>query len=531
MNSKKNKFLYGAIILTLSGIIAKVIGAFFRVPLISMIGSNGLGIFQLIFPIFSFFVIFLTGGVSLGLSKLISIELTNNNMANIKKILKSAIIIMLILSVIISTLFLLIAFPLSCLQGNKNFFICYLALVPAIILSSIICVLRGYFQGHQNMMPSGVSQIIEQSVKLCASLFFANFFLKFGVIFAVFGAFLGISISEAVVVFYLYSNYYLLQKKQSSTLSKQLQSDYTFKFCIKKILKTTIPIMLNSAIMPLVYAVESMIVIWLLSKANISSQLATSLFGLEDGIVTSLVNLPTVFAGAISTALMPSLTTDFNNNNTQGCKQKCTNAIKIAWLICLPCALAYIFLSKDIVLFLYKNGLNNTSYDELKVVVDLLKISSFNIIYVSILNITTSILQSINKSYVPVKNLGISAIIKLAVTFLLVSSKQFNIYGLVISDIVCFSVALILNLYQLKQYINIKFDVNNFVFKPILACLTMLLSIFSIKIAFSTFITNRILLILIVGFGLLIYITTLFLTKTITKEDIAILPKLKKRTN
>ena len=408
---------------------------------------------------------------------------------------------------------------------------CYLALIPALILSALICVLKGYFQGYQNMMPSGISQIIEQAVKLCASLFFANFFIKFGVIFAVFGAFLGISLSEGVTLIYLYSQYYLQNKRHRVDKNNSNKSDYTFMFCVKKILTTTLPIMFNSAIMPLVYAIESMIVIWLLGKANVNSSLATSLFGLEDGIVTSLVNLPTVFAVAISTALMPSLTADFNSKNFDGCKQKCKNAFKYTWIICLPCALVFMFLSKDIILFLYKNGLNNTLFDELKVAVDLLKISSINIIYASILNITTSILQSINQSFVPVKNLGIAAIVKLAITILLVSNAKFNIYGLVISDIICFSLALILNLSYLKKIIDIKFNFKNFVLKPVVACSVMLIEIYPIKIMFSAFITNRILLIIMAAIGLMIYVSLLFFTKVLTKEDLNLLPKFKKSSN
>ncbi|MBQ0017387.1 MAG: polysaccharide biosynthesis protein, partial [Clostridiales bacterium] len=444
MKDSKSKFLYGALVLTITSVIAKGIGAFFRVPLINMIGSNGLGIFQLIFPIYSFFLIFITGGISTGLCKLIIIERQDGNAYNEKKLLKSCLLMMLCFSFILSLLFLILSFPLSIFQGNKQFYICYFALIPALIFSSLICAFRGYFQGHENMLPSGISQIIEQGVKLCISLFLAKILIKKGVIFAVFGVFLGISVSELSAFVYLAVKYFIEKSKSKKEVIEQKNhKEYSYKECFVKIIKMSFPIMLNGAILPLVCAIESMICIFLLGKANIGSTTATSLFGLEDGIVSSLINLPTVFAVAISTALIPSLSSDYNKNDILSCERKCKSALKLTWLISLPCGIAFLFFSKEIILFLYQNGLNTTNFDELKVAVDLLKISSLNIVYISLLSITTSILQAINKSYVPVKNLFFSSCIKLGLTLLLVSSQKFNVYGIVISDIVGYSLALI----------------------------------------------------------------------------------------
>ena len=128
---KEIKFLKGAIILTISSLLAKIIGAFYRVPMISMIGSNGLGIFQLVFPIYTFFLIFVTGGIALGISKLISVEIKKGNVLNVKQYLKCSIVLMLTFSFLASFIILLLAFPLSLIQGNKDFFVLYVSLIPA----------------------------------------------------------------------------------------------------------------------------------------------------------------------------------------------------------------------------------------------------------------------------------------------------------------------------------------------------------------------------------------------------------------
>ncbi len=528
MVKEKNKFLRGAVILTLTGIVAKVLGAFYRVPLVSMIGSKGIGIFQLIFPIYTFFLIFVSGGTSLGISKLVSVETQKGNTKNVKTILKSSLVLMLILSALFGIIFGIISVPLAIFQGEKNLYICYLALVPALIFSSLISSLKGYYQGKQNMLPSGVSQIVEQVLKLVFSLLLSKFFMAKGVISAVFGVFLGISVSELGALLYLFVRVFFQKRKSSivkaeiktETKKEQTSQTYTLKQSLKLVIKTCLPIMLNGAIMPLVYAIESSITIWLLSRATISSTIATSLFGLEDGIVESLINLPTVISSSLAVAILPSITASWSSGDKVECEKKAKTCLKLTWLIVLPCAVAFLLLSEDLVLFLYNNGLSKAVFDELKVVVDLIKISSINIIYISLLNVVTSLLQGINKSYIPVRNLLISGAIKLVLTVVLVSSKAINIYGLIISDAICFMLALILDLVELKKYLRISFDFKNFVLKPACCVVVMTIAIFLTKYLLSDVITARVLTLITILVAGTIYLVNIFLTKTLKKEDI-----------
>ena len=531
MVKEKNKFLRGAVVLTITGIVAKILGAFYRVPLVSMIGSKGIGIFQLIFPIYTFFLIFVSGGTSLGISKLVSIETQNGNDKNIKTILKASLVLMLCLSALLGTIFVMFSVPLAIFQGDKKLYICYIALAPALIFSSLISGLKGYYQGKQNMLPSGVSQIVEQSLKIVFSLLLSKFFIKKGIISAVFGVFLGISVSELGALLYLFVRLFFQKRHKNfdkvETITEQQKSILTFKQSLKLVVKTCFPIMLNGAIMPLVYAIESSITIWLLSRATISSTVATSLFGLEDGVVGSLINLPTVISSALAVAILPSITASWSNANFVECENKAKICLKLTWLIALPCAVAFLLLGEDLVLFLYNNGLSNDAFDELKVVVDLIKISSINIIYISLLNVVTSLLQGINKSFIPVRNLLIAGIIKLALTFVLVSNKGINIYGLTISDTICFMLALVLNLVTLKKYLKLSFDFKNFVLKPLCCVITMIATIFLTKYLLDGVITARILTLITILVAGMIYLINIFLTKTLQREDIVTLSKRK----
>lgn len=520
LSQVKSKFVLGAIVLTITSVISKILGAFYKVPLMNMIGSNGLGIFQLIFPVYSFFLVLASGGISLGMSKIISGENKLSGGAYNSMYVKCGLKLVLLLSLLSSVVLGGISVPISIMQGDKTLFVCYLALIPALVFSSLISVLKGYFQGKENMLPSGISMIIEQGVKLLAGLLLCKIFIKKSLIFAVFGAFLGISLSELMAFVFLLVRYFTFHhgKKEQKDLTNI--STLTKKDCYKNIIKTSFPIMLNTIIMPLVYAVESGVTIWLLKRASIGTQTAQSLFGLEDGIVGSLINLPTVISSAIATALLPSITSSFNSGEDETCSQKSTLALRLTWLVALPCFFIFLLFAKDIVLFLYGGGLKQSAFDELSVVVDLVRLSSLNIVYVSLLSVITAILQAINLSFVPVKNLLISGVIKLILTFVLVSSPMLNIYGLVISDAVCFSLALVLNTIALKKSMKISLDLKNFVIKPILSSLVMAFVTFSIKFVLSGLINFKMLVMISILSGICVYLFTMFMVKGITKQEL-----------
>lgn len=545
MKLTKNKFIYGATILTISSIIAKVIGAFFKVPLVSMLGSKGLGIFQLIFPIYSFFLVLISGGISLGMSKLISLDKQNNQGRFSKSYLKNSIILMIIFGLIFGLILALISFPMANFQGDTSLFVCYLALIPALLFSAVISCFRGYFQGQENMLPSGISLIIEQLTKVVFSLFFASILLNKGIVFAVCGVFLGISLSELLALLFLCFRAYFYKKISFAKTEKKIikkislngtensnengksQNTFannsvklTFKNAVKDILRISFPIMLNSVILPLVYAIESGLTIWLLSKATISSQTATSLFGLEDGIVGSLIALPTVVSSAISTAILPSITKNFNSGEKEESSNKAKFAIKIAYLVALPCFVVFFIFGKEVVQFLYSKGLSNDSFDELKVVIDLVKINSISIVYVSLLNVITAILQATNNSFVPVKNLILACLIKLILTVVFVAMPSVNIYGLAVSDCICFAIALILDLRHLKSVLNINFGLKDFVLKPIICVLFMAIMGVGIRFVLSTFLTGRVLILSLLGSCTMMYVLFVFATRTLKKEEL-----------
>ena len=225
---KSRSFVLSAIILALGGFFAKAIGAVYKIPLTNILGSSGMGLYYLVFPIYSLFITVCSSGLSVALSTEVAKCRKIRHRYNEQKLLRVSLFLSFVLSVIFAIIMICISYPVSELQGNINARLGYIAIAPAIIISSIIATIRGYFQGVENMVPTTVSMIIEQIVKLSVGLILAHKLCNYGVQYAVLGAIIGVTISEAVAIviitinfisfkgqlYYNYKNKYFMAKKK-----------------------------------------------------------------------------------------------------------------------------------------------------------------------------------------------------------------------------------------------------------------------------------------------------------------------------
>ena len=524
----KNNVLKGTVILIVASVIAKILGAIYRVPLVGLIGTNGIGLFQLIFPVYALFLVIASNGLTTAVAKIISIKTNENEFHYARKFIRVSLLFAFLVGVFFSVILMLFSPFIANIQGYSDAKICYYAIAPSIILVCVISVLKGYFQGLQNMTPSAMSQIIEQLTKLCFALFLAKLYIKKGMIYGVFGSLLGITISEICTTLFLMIWYFIHIKKNKYFTKVENRQDSKSSM-LKLLIKESFPIMLNGMILPLVSAVESVLIVFLLSKAGVGKEVALRVYGLEDGMVGSLINMPIVIAVAISTALLPNLTADFNSNNISSVKTKCEIAIKYVLLISLPCMFIYLFSADKIIYFLYANGLNSTKLDQFLIATNLLKFSSVNIVYLSLLNTLTMILQSANKSFTPVRNLIIACTLKIVLNFIFVTNPTFNIYGIVITDIICYSLCCLLNIISIRKLVNIKLQLfKTFIF-PIISLGGMFVTMKVCEVCLINILSSRMLLISICLLGIITYFILLLLFKVFTKEEISLLPKLKPR--
>ena len=447
---KKNKLLSGVVLLSVFGLLAKAVGAIYRIPLTHILTSEGMGLYQMVFPLYSLLLALSSSGFPASISKLVSGYNARNEQKKAKSILNRSLSMLLIFSSICALLVLLFGTKISALQGNSEAGILYIAIAPAIVLVGVISAYRGYFQGYENMMPSSVSLLIEQVGKLGAGILLAKILGKYGVVFATLGAILGVVVSEILCLMFLMICYFLQKRKQVQNLS--IGENLSKSDARRQILSVVVPITIGGIIMPISMFIDSTLVVNLLTSSGFSSKYSTSLFGLSSGVVGSIVNMPVVFSAAITTSLLPLASKAFSKGNKRGVEKNISLSLIMNFVIILPMSIVVFFFSDMIINFLYSGCLSHAQFETSSL---LLKFGAFSVVYLSIVQISTTALQSIGKTIVPVFSLFLGVVLKIILTVILVKNPTINIYGMMIASCVCYAVAGTINLIVLLK--NVKF--------------------------------------------------------------------------
>ncbi len=461
-----NKIFKGAFVLGVSALFVKALGALYRVFLTNLIGGEGVGIYQMIFPFYTILLTLSSTGIPNAVSKLIA---EGNNP---EKVLYRSIIAFSLLGFAGFFLMFFGAGPLSLLQGNYLAAKPYQALAPSVFLVSLIAPIRGYFQGKLNMLPTAVSQVMEQVVKLCLGLLLIYTFSSAPSQGAFFAA-LSVTVSEVVALIYLgiclaykngkNSNWLknlriesLIDGVIEENISKNDQPDFKERISLldlpsavkrrdevslKQLLKIVLPITLSSIMLPLSRAVDSFLAINLLQRGGFDG---TSLFGLYAGSVETIVGVPVAICYGVSTCAIPALA----KKNSEKTTDKTEKREKIDKVIGYSLALSLIF---GLGIFLF-GGIgveilfSSLKEEQLEISKRLLRISSVSVVLLPVLQTTVAVLIAKSKPYFSCLSLFCGLLVKIAVTLITLPNGKIGVYGMAFSDITCYFVATFFNL-------------------------------------------------------------------------------------
>lgn len=444
----------GTFALFFANLISKLFGGIYRLPLSNLLGAEGIGLYQMAFPIYSFLLTFITGGISITLTrKIAKLRAIGEN----EQIYKQYILgknCSLFLGIIFFVFILLVAYPLSRLQGNINAFYGYFAISIGFVFASVLGAYRGYFQGYGNMRHTAISQVLEQSSKLVFGIVFAWFFLRFGTIYAVCGALLGVSVSE--IIAYIY---FLFVNKKNIKKEKIYISKHEYKVFLKQVA----PVSISYMILPFATLIDSLLVINLLKSSGFVTQFSTSLYGIESGMILPLINLPNVLISAIALACIPDIS--FALSGGQNINEKLKNIFKIVFIFVLPCMIGMFLLAKPILSFVFPT----LDYNMLNIASNLLKFSVFEMFFLCFVTVSNAILQALGKSKTSALSLFIGMLTKIALTLILVSNPTLNIYGLAIASTFGYFVCSVINIIVIKRKIAFRLSFLD-IFLPILSC-------------------------------------------------------------
>jgi len=495
---RTNNLMSGAIILTIGGVLAKVFSAVYRIVITRILGGVGIGIYQLIFPIYSLFVVLATAGLPMAISKVIA-----KHKGCEKTVVKKCVVSFSLVAIVLILLMIIFSKTFAWLQGNKDIYICYIILAPTILFVVISSVLRGYFQGIKNFTPSAVSNILEQIVKLAFGLILSLILIQINLLYAIIGAIISIVVSELFSAVILLVNYKRFTKK-----SKDCNLDVSFK----EIFKDVLPITLTNLILPLSSFIDSLLVVNLL-KINFTTDVSVFLYGLESGAVSTLISLPTIFSFAIASAIMPNMSAKDNLINKNN---KLNFMLKVVLVIAVPCVICFVFFPNKLLEILYGNRFVDFGLNGNVIASKLLILSSFGVVGLTLNQIYSSSLQALNYRKTTIKNLAIAVFVKFVIQLIFIPFKSLNIYALAIANTVCYLVVFYLNNLQINKVFKVKIK-GEFLGKLLVSNTLMLLFMIGL------FMFGNGLMYSISAFvvGALVYLASLYYLNVFNKKDMA----------
>lgn len=522
--NNSNKFLKGAAVLAVAGLLVKVMGVFFRVPLTNWVGAEGMSYYSSVYPFYTFFLLLSTAGIPVAISRMISERTAVKNYGGAHKVFNVSV---WLLGGIGFVSFLIVHFGAGFIENvvlnNPGTKYALQAIAPSLFLVPIMAAYRGYFQGRQNMNPTAVSQLLEQFFRVSVGLLLGHYLIRAGydkfAAGAIFGCTAGAGAGLAIAI----AIYFLNRRVIMSQIHRHRSFEYeeSWQKIVKEILLIAIPITIGSCINPLVNAIDSMMVMRRLQAAGFTLLESRVLFGKLGGYCASIVGMPQVLIQAIVMSLVPAIAAGYKVGNHEEVRFNMQYAMKMTMIIGFPCAVGMIALAHPILLLLYP-----MQAEEVAETAAVFAIMSISTIFMSPMITLTGALQGIDRQMLPVKNMAIGAVAKVVVTFILVGIRFVNVNGASIGTIVFYIVATVLNIRDVKREADVEFDAKITYIKPLISSVVMGVAAFvAYRVLMLILHSNAICCLLAIFVGVVVYGVMVLATNTITLDEISRLPK------
>lgn len=518
----RKSFVKGAAILAAAGLISKFIGALFRIPMMNIIGSTGMSYYQMAYPIYSFLLIISTAGIPTAISKMVAENIALGNHRDAHRVFQLSVRLMVLTG---GTAFILFAAGsrlTARIMGAEEAFYSILAISPSLIFVTLLSAFRGYFQGMQYMTPTALSQILEQLGKLVLGLWFASMYISKGPEFGAAAAVVGVTLSEGAALALVMGMY---RSKKKEIIHNIRQSPgrrirMSNRSIMSRLILISFPITIGASIMPLINVADSLIVVNRLVQIGFGEEQAKSLYGLLTGGANPLINFPAVLTIAMAMSLVPAISESYASKDYGSIAQKTETGVRLTLLLGLPAAAGMGVLARPISALLY----GNLPEAEITVTGNILAILSIGVIFLTLVQTLTAILQGLNKMSIPVRNLAIGGLVKVVATYILVGNPGINVRGAAVGTVLCYGIAAFLDMAAVIRYSRMRMRFMDFIVKPVIAVIIMALSV-HFSYGFLENITGRnkaTLLAIVVG--VIVYAIVLLVIGAVNRDDFDMLP-------
>ena len=461
-NSNNSKFLKGTMILTISSIIVKVIGSLNWIILSRVLGGEGIGLYQMGFPIYLMAITVSSAGVPVAISIITSEKLANKDYRGAKRVFNVSLRLLLVSGLIFSSALLFGADFLinQHIIRDARAYYSIIALAPAVFFVTFLASFRGYLQGWQIMTPTATSEVVEQLVRVITMLVFADLFMPYGLAYAAGGASMGAGAGAFCALLVLMWFYRRLKRRLHAEIEAQDDSitQESASHIIKRLLKLALPVSLTSLMLPIGANLDLLIVPQRLEVAGFDVRHATELFGYLTGMAVPLVNLATIFTAAMTISLVPSISESRTLERFDAIRDKIRLAFRVAMIITFPCFMGLFFLAEKVAALIY-NAPGAAGA---------IQTMSVGILFLGMHQISTGILQGLGKTAIPVINMILACLVKVVMSWWLTAIPLLGIKGASMATVADFAVAAIINMGFIYKYTGFTFSLGSLL-KPLLA--------------------------------------------------------------
>jgi stage V sporulation protein B len=524
VSANSSAFVRGAAILAVAGILARVIGAVFRIVLAAILGDEGIGLYQYAYPIYSTLLVISTAGVPVAVSKIMAEKIALHDYREAMRVFRIAFVILTLSGLLITlVLFFGADFIARVVVRDAKALYPIMAIAPAIFFVTIMASLRGFFQGQQNMAPTAISQLLEQLARVVFSIFMVIFLLPIGLEYAAAGATSGAAVGGLAGLLMLAFLYW--RKKGSFQLLAEQQQEHfpeSISRVIGRIFSLAIPVTIGGLVIPLITLIDLAVVPRQLQAAGFDLETARALYGQLTGMAGSVVYFPNVVALALSISLVPAISEAFALQDSALIKSRTAIAVKLTVLFSLPATLGLYLLAEPITMLLFNNA--EAGYA--------LAYLSWSVIPLCLYVTTTGLIQGLGRPIIPALNMFYGGLVKTVLAWYLTAIPELNIGGAALASVVGIGVAATLNLIFVARSTGWRARTAEIIFLPMLAVAAMSLVVYATYAGFSHYAEpflaagrlNGLATLLAIFLGMLVYGLVLLLTGGLSREELLMVP-------
>ena len=519
------------LILSISGILIKLLSAAYIPLLNKAIGTEGIGVYNASYNVFIFILAITSMGAQPAVMKVVAELHALGYKEDSLRAMKIARKYLTIIGVVVATIYMLLVDPLSKAMGWEESALSMKFLAPTIVLTCVLAAYRGYLQGIEEMKNLAISQVLEQFVNVVLSLIFAFLLIDISIEWGSAGGTVGTTIGAIVAVIYII---YMHQKSEYNDNEEELELDgeekpefkkrLSDKKILKRLLMYGIPIVLVASLQNAGGIIDTIIVKNRLISSGFTETEATTMFGVL-GYYNTLIYVPLAIVTALSAAIFPKIIQAFVNKSKKELRIQIRYSLRLTYLITIPSAVGLSILSKEIYAIIF-----GVDYGY-----ELLTYGSIVLILMSVTTIQNTILQGINKLYLVLGTASLGVIIRIVIDYILVGIKDINLLGVMIASVFTFLIPLIINHKKLNKMFRIKIPIIKEAVMPTISALIMAITIHLCRIPMNRVInifqwgTVAILvkLLICIVVGGVIYLIAMVLLGGINKKDLdGISPRL-----